>query len=382
MTSKQTSQQRDSLFSSMCARDPNESHRVATPLELFFDLVFVVAVAQAAVALHHGIAEGHIREIIPIYIRLFFGIWWAWMNFTWFASAYDCDDVPYRLLVFVQMVGAVMFAAAAPDFVAGDFFRGVGAYVIMRLAMVAQWLRAARSDPDHRTTTLRYATGVALVQVGWVGFLFLPAEWQSGAFALLVLAELLVPVWAERAGNTTWHPHHIAERYGLFTIIVLGESVLSLTLAARSALDAGGLNGELLLIVAGGLLILFSMWWIYFEWSAENMLTSLRQAFLWGYGHYFVYAAAAAVGAGLAVAIDQATHHAEISAGTAAAAVAVPVSVFLGALLFIHGRIKPTVLIGALLVLATPLLGLSGIFAAGLVLAGIIAAAYLPSVQA
>ena len=83
--------------STMTARSPHETHRVATPLELFFDLVFVVAIAQAAGGLHHAIADGHALEGLIGYLMVFFAIWWAWMNFTWFASAYDCDDVPYRL---------------------------------------------------------------------------------------------------------------------------------------------------------------------------------------------------------------------------------------------------------------------------------------------
>src|SRR5262245_46321601 len=98
----------------MRSRLPEEEHRAATPLELFFDLVFVVAVAQAASRLHHGIAEAHIAESIISYMMVFFTIWWAWMNFTWFASAYDTDDVPYRLAVFVQITGALILAAGVP----------------------------------------------------------------------------------------------------------------------------------------------------------------------------------------------------------------------------------------------------------------------------
>jgi hypothetical protein len=95
----------------MEARSPEEEHRPATPLELLFDLVFVVAVARASSQLHHGIADAHVGDAIVGYAMVFFGIWWAWMNFTWFASAYDTDDIAYRLAVFVQLVGALIFAA-------------------------------------------------------------------------------------------------------------------------------------------------------------------------------------------------------------------------------------------------------------------------------
>ena len=88
----------------MAARTPDEAHRASTPLELFFDLVFVIAVGRAAAGLHEGLSEGRFT-VIWGFLLVFFAIWWAWMNFTWFASAYDTDDVPYRLAVFVIMTG-------------------------------------------------------------------------------------------------------------------------------------------------------------------------------------------------------------------------------------------------------------------------------------
>ncbi|WP_371595075.1 low temperature requirement protein A [Rhodococcus sp. YH3-3] len=78
----------------MRARSRDEDHRASTPLELFFDLCFVVAAAQAGVQLVHAVAEGHYADGIAGYMFVFFALWWAWVNFTWFASAYDTDDVP------------------------------------------------------------------------------------------------------------------------------------------------------------------------------------------------------------------------------------------------------------------------------------------------
>src|SRR5688572_5001703 len=118
----------------MLPRSKDEAHRASTPLELFFDLVFVVAIAQAGAALHHGFAEGHITESIFSYLAVFFAIWWAWLNFTWFASAYDCDDVPYRLATFIQITGALIIAAGVPQaFEHADYGIVVVGYVVMRL---------------------------------------------------------------------------------------------------------------------------------------------------------------------------------------------------------------------------------------------------------
>src|SRR5919199_835509 len=94
-------------------------------------------------------------------LGVFFAIWWAWMNFTWFASAYDTDDVAYRLTTLVQISGALILAAGVPDAMDGSDFAVITAgYVVMRLAMVSQWLRAARADPPHRRSSLRFAAGI------------------------------------------------------------------------------------------------------------------------------------------------------------------------------------------------------------------------------
>jgi low temperature requirement protein LtrA len=144
---------------------------------------------------------------------VFFAIWWAWMNFTWFASAYDNDDDLYRLLTLAQVAGALILAAGVPRaFESGDYLVITCGYVIMRLAMVTQWLRAARADPERRTTALRYAIGYSLVQAGWVARLVLDRPAYLYAGLALAVAELVGPIWAERAARTTLHPaaHHRA----------------------------------------------------------------------------------------------------------------------------------------------------------------------------
>jgi low temperature requirement protein LtrA len=361
----------------MRARSPHEHHRASTPLELFFDLVFVVAIAQAASGLHHAIGEAHALQGLVGYLMVFFAIWWAWMNFTWFASAYDCDDVPYRVAVFVQISGALILAAGVPAMFEARIpnLAILTGYVVMRLAMVVQWLRAAASDPVRRTTARRYAAGIALLQFAWVGMLWIPHLWGPG-FLVLVVLELAVPVWAERTTPTTWHPHHIAERYGLLTLIVLGESILAATVAVQAALASGETLSTLLPIIIGGLLVAYSMWWMYFDRPVHDLLTSLRKAIVWGYGHYLVFAAAAAVGAGLAVSVDQATHHAKVSAAGAGFAVAVPVAVFVVCLWYLHDRpeYRQTRWVGPIaagLVLVTPFTGFAVPFI-GVILASVV----------
>lgn len=323
----------------MRAHDPHEGHRAATPLELFFDLCFVVAVALAAARLHHAIAEGHIREALPSYGVIFFAVWWAWLNFTWFASSYDTDDVPYRLATLIQIAGALTLAAGLPRvFDTGDSSIVVLGYVLMRVVMIVQWLRAAQADTAHRETARRYAIGITIVQVAWILRLFLPGSQSLITFVVLALAELAVPIWAERTGATPWHAGHVAERYSLFTLIVLGESILAATMAIQSAFDSGIGNVSLLITALSGLLVVFAMWWVYFDQTAR-ILNDARSAFLWGYGHYFVFGAAAAVGAGIQVAIDTVTGVAHISTRAAGLASAIPIALYLISVWFLHAGV-------------------------------------------
>lgn len=328
----------------MRSRDSSEHHRVATPLELLFDLCFVVAVGQAASSLHHALAEGHAAHGVLSFAMVFFAVWWGWLNFSWFASAFDTDDVPYRLATLVQIAGGLTVAAGVTRAFDGDFRLMVIGYVLMRLALVFQWLRAARSDPGCRPAALRYATGIAVVQVLWVAYLWLPEGIRLAAFVVFALLEMAVPVWAESRHGTTWHPHHIAERYGLFTLIVLGEVILSATNAIKEGAAEPGHVGALISLAAAGLVLVFAMWWLYFDRPGYARLVRRPTMFTsmsWGYGHYFIFASAAAVGAGLEVAVAYDTGALHDLGGVAAALpTTLPVAVFLLSVWLLH--IGPT----------------------------------------
>ncbi len=346
--------------------------------------MLVIAVAQAASGLHHALAENQAASGVVTFSMVFFGVWWSWVNFTWFASAYDNDDVVYRLLVLVQMLGALVFAAGIPRFEHGDLTVGVLGYVIMRLSLVTLWLRAARSDPERCRCARRYAYGILVVQALWIAALFVPASGAAGIarFWALAACELLVPAWAEPLGHTPWHSEHIAERYGLFTLITLGESILAASVAVRAATEAGATTLSLLPTIVGGLLIVFSFFWLYFDRPGHEPLDTLRRAFSFGYGHYFVFASAAAVGAGLAVAVDHATHHAHVSAVAAGAAVAVPAALYVACLWLLHRRDEPETRILSPIVIAaillTPFTG-QGVLGTGLVMAAL--TAYISSAR-
>jgi len=366
-------------------RDPTEEHRTASPLELLTDLCFVVAISQAASLLHHEVSHGSTGHGVLSFALSFFGIFWAWLNFTWFGSAYDNDDVGYRLITILQILGSLVYAAGISDtFERDSFVLPVVGYVIMRIALVFQWLRAARSDPDRRSVCLRYAAGITSVQVLWVLFLLLPSELAVPGFLVLVLAEISVPVIAERSLATPWHPHHIAERYGLFFIIVLGETILSTTVAIQQARAGEHPALRVGYVVAGGILIVFSLWWIYFARNTGELLArgygeDGRESYFFGFGHYVVFASGAALGAGLAVRVDYWTHEGHASSLVSAALVTVPTATLLAAIwLILLRRERPlgrTLLpfsVALVLILATTFTPLPEV-AAGLVCAALLA---------
>jgi low temperature requirement protein LtrA len=295
----------------MVARDRDEEHRQASWLELLFDLSFVVAVAQVAAQLEVFLRDGDVVRGVTVYLMVFGAIWWAWMSFTWFANAFDSDDVPYRLLMMVMIAGSLGLAAGVPELAHLDFRIGVISYVVMRLAYVAQWGRVLRGgDPAWRPVAARMIALTTVVQVGWVLFLLVPLEWRIPVFIPLFIADVATPIvagWDARMGG---HRGHIVERYGLFTIIVLGESIAAATIAIGSAIEARVGSVQLLVLAAGGLIVVFSLWWIYFDYTTGRAPAGSRTAqYMWGYGHYFLFAAIAAIGAGLALSVEWLTDH-------------------------------------------------------------------------
>ncbi|HJW01101.1 MAG TPA: low temperature requirement protein A [Arthrobacter sp.] len=322
----------------MGGRDPHEKHRAATPLELFFDLTFVIAFGVAGSQFAHEIAEAHFGAGLLGFSFAMFAVIWAWINFTWFASAYDTDDWVFRVVTMVQIVGVLILAMGIePMFhsiVEGDHVDNrviVGGYVLMRLALVTQWVRASRQDPARRETCLRYAKYLAAVQLGWIVVLIIEAD-VAATFLMtvpLVVLEMATPYAAERKARTPWHAHHIAERYGLLAIIALGECLIGAIETLRAIVAHHGWSVDAALVGFGGTALAFGMWWIYFILPAGPALHLQRhRSFFFGYGHIPIFASIAATGAGLHVVAYYIDHEAHISAAAAVASIAVPVVLF------------------------------------------------------
>lgn len=325
----------------MGGRDRHEAHRVATPLELLFDLTFVLSFGVAASQLAHALAEGHFAAALLGFGFASFGICWAWTNFAWFASAYDTDDWIFRIVTMVQMIGVLVLAIGLPRMFASiehgehvDNSVLVLGYVIMRAALVFQWVRAARQDRARRRACLTYAVVVSLAQVGWVALIFVHFSIEVTVIlsGILALIEFAGPALAERKdGGTPWHAHHIAERHGLFAIIALGEGVVGTVAALSAVVEQQGWAVDAAFVGIAGTGLTFGMWWVYYLVPSAPVLHAHRErAFVWGYGQLLIVTAIVATGAGLHVAAYFIEHKAHISPLATVLTVAVPVGMFLG----------------------------------------------------
>jgi low temperature requirement protein LtrA len=285
--------------------EQRSEERTSTPLELFFDLCFVVAVAALARGLHD---EPNLGGALR-FLGLFVPVWWSWMIFTWYATAFDNDDVPYRVTLLAAMLAMLGLAASVgevgvePD-AAVSF---VVAYASMRLLMTGLFLRARRHVPASiRPFVIWYAAGNALGAAVWLSSLLVPEPGRYALWAAGLFVELLGPILAVRTlsnPRVSFHPRHIAERYGLFTIIVLGESVLAV------AVGTADTNWEPSAVVTAvlGFVVASCIWWLYFDHvGSSGIELGPRPAFYWGYGHFAVYAGIAAFGVGTQLAVEAA----------------------------------------------------------------------------
>jgi low temperature requirement protein LtrA len=337
----------------MGGRDPDEDHRAVTPLELLFDLTFVIAFGAAANELAHYLAEGHVAAGVIGFVYASFAVAWAWVNFSWFASAYDTDDWVFRLVTMVQMVGVLVLALGLPALFASidhgatvDNSIMVAGYVLMRVAMVFQWLRAARQDPARRSACMAYATAILVAQAGWIGLLIAQTSvlvtllWT----ALLVSVELVGPVIAEtRRGGTPWHASHIVERYGLLVIIALGEGLLGTMAAISAVIESSGWSASVIGLGLIGTAMTFGMWWVYFIMPcAEVLRVHRRRAFGWGYWNIVLFGATVAVGGGLHVAAYYIDHHSALDTTATVLTVAIPLAVYIASIFGVYTQLTRT----------------------------------------
>jgi low temperature requirement protein LtrA len=272
--------------------------RRATWIELFFDLVFVAAVSQLANALAAEPTTARFFE----FLGLFVPVWWAWMGFTFYANRFDTDDLVYRLLLLLAMFGVAALATTIPSVFRGATHGFPIAYVAVRLVLIALYARASRHVPEARGLVRVYIRAFSFAVLIWLASLAFDAPWAYVVWGIALAVELSAPVRAWRfLPDAPVDSRHLPERFGLLTLIVLGESVLAVVLGVSKISWDGGSA----VAAAAGFIVAASLWWIYFDFLDEGALTArgLFGGLTYTYMNYFVVVGLAALGAGVKLAI-------------------------------------------------------------------------------
>jgi low temperature requirement protein LtrA len=290
--------------------------RATMPLELLYDLTYVIAFATAAELLAHHIIEGAPGPAVIAYLFATFSVTWAWLNFTWFASAYANDDALFRVATIVQMVGAVIMVFGLPASFAATVEGAsplsplvIAGYIVMRVPLVLLWLRAAHHDAPHRTTARAYAAVIALAQLAWIAIALIPQTLAGAAigFAVLAMAEMTAPVLIERRwGRAPWDASQLADRFGLLTLVTLGEVIAATTVAVGALVGEADWSPGAITVAAAGIVLAASLWWAYYLIPSGVILPRWPgRVFRWRYAHLPLFGAITAIGAGLRVAAEE-----------------------------------------------------------------------------
>lgn len=272
--------------------------RHATWLELFYDLVLAAAVSQIS----HGLNLDPSPRGLAVFTGLFIPIWWIWAGHTVYATRFDTDDFIYRLLTFLQMF-AVIGMAVGVQRAASGYGEGFGAaYLVARVILLSLLARAFYHVPEARRFNSIYLVGFGAGASIWAVSLFLESGAQFILWGVSLAIELATPwyVWVRKDPLTSVSASHIPERLGLFTIIVLGESLFA---------DIRGLTEQYWEIRAFsaaflGFLLAVCVWWIYFR-HLERAIGRIK---LWSgqpyiYSHFPLLAGVIIMSAGLLNAI-------------------------------------------------------------------------------
>jgi low temperature requirement protein LtrA len=280
-------------------RTLEDEDRHASYLELFFDLVFVVAIAQLA----HELVLDHSLQGFAVFGALFLPVFIAWQGFTIYADRFDTDDVVFRVVVLFGMLAILALAVQVPEVAHGDGTGFALAYVLLRSLTIALYVRAYRHVPQARPLIVRYAGGYSLGVALWLVSLPLEAPERYVLWGIGLAWEYALP-WLVRHlfASIPVHMSHVPERFALFTIVVLGESVLAVALGV-----AGRDWAPSAALIAGlGFFVAASIWWMYFGHGLDFSLErGANRVLVFAYVHIPLLAALTAVGAGITLAIEQ-----------------------------------------------------------------------------
>lgn len=285
--------------------------RHATWLELFFDLVFVFAIAELSHMLHSDLSWTGIAG----FAALFVPVWWLWIDFSYYADQFDVDNGPYRLVMLGVMFGLVVMALTISDALRGGSAEFAAVYTTMRLVIICLYAQAWRFVPQSRELTARYILSFSVAFFLWLLSIAVPEPARFWLWAVALLIEISNgPITYLTIRNVPTQKSHMDERFGLFVIIVLGEAMI----AVATGVSQTDWQWRSVLTGMGGFLTAVSLWWMYFEradestinWALRSGRLALLRSYIYGYSHLFAFMGIVATGVGIQFAIEAASGHA------------------------------------------------------------------------
>jgi low temperature requirement protein LtrA len=297
-----SSKQRSSplrLYSS----EGERGERHATWLELFFDLVFVVAIAELAHLLHDDLTGAGIVS----FAALFVPVWWLWIDFSYYADQFDVDRGLYRLTMLGVMFGMIVLAITLPDVLHGGSIAFASVYAALRFVTIVLYLQAWRFVPQSRELTARYSISFSIAFVLGLVSILTPEPLRYWLWAVALLIEISNgPITYATIRSVPAQASHMDERFGLFVIIVLGEAIL----AVASGVADANWQWQAALTALSGFIAAVSLWLLYFERADASVIyqalrggrSALLRSYLYGYSHVFVFMGIVAAGVGTQVA--------------------------------------------------------------------------------
>jgi low temperature requirement protein LtrA len=235
-----------------------DEHRV-TPLELFFDLVFVFAFTQVTSLLVADPTWGGVFRGMLLLAAL----WWAWSVYAWLTSAIDVDEGGVRFVVLASMATMFGVALAVPGAFGDDAVLFGVAYLLVRLLHLVLSALVARDDPDRRGALVRFAPTAIVGPLLLVLAGFLEGDERIAVWLVALGIDYLGPVVIGVGRGWRVASDHFAERHGLIILIALGESIISIGVGAGLELDAG-----VMVAAALGIVVVSALWWLYFDVAA------------------------------------------------------------------------------------------------------------------
>jgi low temperature requirement protein LtrA len=278
----------------------DQGERHATWLELFFDLVFVISIAEVVHTLEDYRSLGDFLGTAGLFVA----VWWAWVGYTVYADRFDTDDLLHRALVLAGMLAVIAMALSIHDALHGGAAQFALAFVAVRGIVLLLNARARRHAAAARPLLNLYLAAFSIGASLWLVSVFVRGPARYVLWGLALSIELSAPwVGRRQIARAPIHASHLVERFGLFTLIVLGESVISV---AQSAADVEDWTAATVAAAVGGFLAVACLWWLYFDRIDDGTVRSVLQGLVWNYAHLPLLAGLVSVAVGTEFAVREA----------------------------------------------------------------------------